>query len=308
MAAWLCYTERMSGIHHHPPRGNDQQTLRWGFILILLFAGVEALGGWWSGSLALLGDAGHMVSDATALGLATVAAWISRQPPSARHSFGLVRAEVVAALFNSLFMLLVVASIVWHAFQRLQNPQPVNGELVMLIATLGLIVNIIVATLLHRGEQTLNIRAALLHVMGDLLGSVAALVAGVVIYFTAWWPIDPLLSLLICALIMWSSLRLLRDVLHVIMQGVPAAIDLGEVEQTIKQIDEVDSVHGLHIWTLASGTVVLSAHVVMHDLHAWEAVLAEIQALLQRRYGITHVTLQPESSEGCQLPLSISIE
>jgi len=294
----------MNGHHGHHLSAADhadgRRALRFGLILILLFAVVEAVGGWWSGSLALLGDAGHMFSDAAALAVAVLAGRLAVRPPSTRHSFGLVRAEVVAALVNGLFMLLVIAGIIYHAIERLQQPVPVAGATVMVIAAVGLLVNIFVSLKLHRSEQTLNVRAALLHVLGDLLGSVAALVAGLVILLTGWLPIDPLLSLLICVLILISSLRLLRDVLHVIMQGVPVGIDLVEVEQSMIQVDGVSSIHDLHIWTLASGQVILSAHVVLDELPRWEQVLGELRRCLGQRYAIHDVTLQPEAVLVCQ--------
>ena len=151
--------------------------------------------------------------------------------------------------------------------------------------------------MLHRGEQTLNIRAALLHVMGDLLGSVAALISGIVIYYSGWTTIDPILSLIICALILVSSLRLLREALHVIMEGVPFDIDLPQVGQTMATVDGVESVHDLHIWSIASGTIALSAHVVMKDASHWQAVLSQLQTMLHDRFGIHHTTLQPEFSD-----------
>ena len=261
------------------------------------FAVVEALGGWWADSLALLSDAGHMVSDATALGLAAFAAWVAQQPPSARHSYGLVRAEAVAALANGLFMLVVVGSIAYHAIERLRQPHEVDGGIVIVIATLGLVVNLVVVRILHSGEQNLNTRAALLHVLGDLLGSVAALLAGIVVTLTGWNPIDPLLSLLICALILASSMRLLRDVLHVLMEGVPPYIDLPEVGRAMAAVPGVRSIHDLHIWTLSSGLVALSAHVVIDDMRQWTRVLSDLQRLLKERYAIEHVTLQPEPQQ-----------
>ena len=276
----------------------SDRTLWTGVVLILGFALVEAVSGWWAGSLALLGDAGHMLTDATALALAALAVWVSRQPPTHRHSFGLVRAEVVAALVNGLLMLFVVASIVFHAVGRLFEPQPVAGGTVMIVAALGLVINVVVAVVLHRGEKTLNTRAAMLHVLGDLLGSIAALLAGVVIYFTGWMPIDPLLSLLICGLILYSSLHLLRDVLHVIMEGVPPYLDLAEVGAALADITGIRSVHDLHIWTLASGKVALSAHVVLENMERWQAILVSCQTMLSDSYGIDHVTLQPVTADG----------
>jgi cobalt-zinc-cadmium efflux system protein len=206
----------------------------------------------------------------------------------------LVRAEAVAALFNGFFMVAVVMGISWSAVQRLQEPVPVAGGTVIAIAAAGLMVNLIVFRMLHAGEKTLNVRAALLHVLGDLLGSVAALISGIVIYLTGWNSIDPLLSFFICALILFSSLRLLREVLHVIMEGVPHYLDLRQVGSAMAAVAGVAEVHDLHIWTLASGRVALSAHVVIHDMAQWGAQLDELRHLLHEQYDIEHVTLQPE--------------
>jgi cobalt-zinc-cadmium efflux system protein len=268
--------------------------LLWALVLTLVLALIEVGGGWYAGSLALLGDAGHMFSDTTALGLAAFAAWVARQPPSLRHSYGLVRAEAVAALFNGFFMVAVVIGITLQAVQRLQEPRTIDSMTVMAIATAGLIVNLVVFRMLHGGEKTLNVRAALLHVLGDLLGSVAALLSGIVIYFTGWTAIDPLLSFFICALILISSLRLLREVLHVIMEGVPQYLDLREVGSTLAGVNGVVQIHDLHIWTLASGRVALSAHVVVHDMGQWDTLLDTLRHLLHEHYDIEHVTLQPE--------------
>jgi cobalt-zinc-cadmium efflux system protein len=278
--------------HHHAPRNG--RSLIWSFALTAGFALIEGVGGWWAGSLALFGDAGHMISDATALGFAALAAWVARQPPSTRHSYGLGRAEVVAAVVNSLLMVAVVVAIAIAAIIRLQSPTPVAGETVMGVAFAGLLINIGVAWLLSRGEHTLNTRAALMHVMGDLLGSVAALTAGAVVYFTGWTPIDPILSLVICALILYSALRLLREALHVIMEGVPLNLDLRQVGQAMATVQGVKSVHDLHIWTLSSGKVILSAHVIIPDMSCWEDTLTTLRALIHERFDIDHVTLQPE--------------
>ena len=280
--------------HAHHGGASSERTLLWGLVITLAFAGVEAVGGWLAGSLALLSDAAHMLSDATALGLAALAAHFARRPPSPRHSYGLVRAEVIAALFNGVFILLVVFGISWHAFERLRDPQPVAGGLVIVIALAGMAINMVIIWLLHRGEQNLNVRGAMIHVLGDLLGSAAALISGVVIYGTGWTPIDPLLSFLICGLILYSSLRLLRDVVHVIMEGVPRHIELPEVGRAMARVGGVREVHDLHIWTVSSGMVVLSAHVVIDDMTRWEAILEELRRLLHDRYDLEHVTLQPE--------------
>jgi len=281
--------------HHHPPHTHaGGRSLIWSFALTFGFAIVEGAGGWWADSLALLGDAGHMISDAAALGLAALAAWVAKRPPSVRHSYGLGRAEVVAAIGNSLFMVMVVAAIAVAAVMRLQTPVPVKGGAVIGVALAGLMINLIVAWVLSRGERTLNTRAALLHVMGDLLGSVAALTAGIVIYTTGWTPIDPLLSLFICALILYSSVRLLREALHIIMEGVPHDLDLREVGGAMAALHGVSSIHDLHIWTLSSGKPMLSAHAVISDMAHWEETRAALQTLLQDRFGIDHITVQPE--------------
>lgn len=277
--------------HHHAAAG---KTLAVALFITLFFAVLEVIGGLISDSLALMGDAGHMFSDSASLGLAAFAAWLAKKPPSHRHSYGMLRAEVVAALINSLFMLLIVAGIVISAIERFQHIREVDGQVVMWIAAAGLVVNIVVAFLLMRGEQTLNVRGALLHVMGDLLGSVAALTSGVVIYFWSTYIIDPILSLLICVLILGSTLNLLREVLNVIMEGVPLHLDLEKVGNAMAARSHVQSVHDLHIWTLASGRIALSAHIVIADFDVWNETLNDITQYLHDEFDIDHATLQPE--------------
>jgi cobalt-zinc-cadmium efflux system protein len=294
----------MSASHtHHPDHSGHHRVpvargLYVALALTLGFAFLEAAGGLWSGSLALLGDAGHMFSDSVALALAAFAAWVARRPPSPRHSYGFARAEVLAALVNSLLMFAVVIGIVVEAIARLQTPRPISGVAVMAIASAGLAVNILVLFILSRGAGDINTRGALLHVFGDLLGSIAALIAGAVIHYTGWMPIDALLSLLICALILFSTLRLLREALHVLMEGVPLNIDLNGVGRGLAAVPGVISVHDLHIWTPASGAPALSAHVVVEELGNWMKTLEALRTLLSTRYGIEHVTLQPETRAG----------
>lgn len=294
----------MSDHHGHSHALASTTSLRWALLLTLVFAGIEAVTGWWSGSLALLGDAGHMLSDAFALGFAALAARIAQRPASARHSYGLGRADVVAAIVNGLFMLVVVLGIVVEAIERFRDPQPVAGLVVIGVALAGLVINIGVAIILARGEQTLNTRAAMLHVMGDLLGSVAALTAGVVIFFTGWTPIDPILSLFISGLIVISSLRLLREALHVVMEGVPADINIAEVGQAMVETNvSVVVVHDLHIWTLSSGTIALSAHLELESIAGWDQLLQQQREMLQKKFGIEHVTLQPETGTHVLRPM-----
>ncbi len=276
--------------HHHADAG---PRLIWALLLTLGFAAVEAVTGFWSGSLALLGDAGHMVTDSASLALAAFAAWLAQRPPTQRHTYGYGRVETLAALANVLFMVLVVVGISVVAVRRILDPAAVNGEAVTLVAALGLGLNIGVAWLLMHGEQTMNTRGALLHVLGDLLGSVAALVSGAVIMWTGWMTVDPLLSLLICVLMLASSLRLLREVLQALMEGVPISLSSEQVGRLLAAIPGVASVHDLHIWTLSSSRIALSAHLVVESLERWPTVLAASRHALAEQ-GIEHVTLQPE--------------
>ena len=283
---------------HHSHIQAPRNKLIWPFLITLIFALVEALGGWVTHSLALIGDAGHMVSDAFALGLAVIGAHMAAKMPSEKYSYGLVRAEVLIALINVLLMLAVVVYIVVEAILRLENPRPVQGEWVMVIAFIGLIVNLVVLKFLNHDDGhnhgNLNTRAAVLHVIGDLLGSVAAIVAGAVIYFTGWLPIDPILSIVLSCLILFSTLNLLREVLNVLMEAVPNHLNLVEVGHAMSAINGVIEVHDLHIWQLSSSVIGLTSHVAVLDLKAWQQVLPEIREMLHVKFAIDHVTLQPE--------------
>ncbi|MBP6709495.1 MAG: cation transporter [Candidatus Accumulibacter sp.] len=279
--------------HAHHQHADAGPRLVWALVLTLGFAGVEAAAGFWAGSLALLGDAGHMVTDSASLALAAFAAWLAQRPPTQRHTYGYGRVETLAALLNVLFMVLVVVAISVAAVGRVLAPVAVKGEAVTLVAALGLVLNIAVAWLLMHGEQTMNTRGALLHVLGDLLGSVAALVSGAVVLWTGWTTADPLLSLLICALMLASSLRLLREVLQALMEGVPADLSTEQVARALASVAGVASVHDLHIWTLSSRRVALSAHLIVESLAQWPTILASARHALAE-LGISHVTLQPE--------------
>jgi cobalt-zinc-cadmium efflux system protein len=295
-------SHRHSHGHGHGHGGGANARLGWALGLTLAFALVELGGGIWSGSLALMSDAGHMFLDSFALALAFFASWIARRPASRRHSYGLARAEVVAALCNGLAMLVVIVLIAVEAIGRLQSPSPVAGASVMVIAFIGLIVNVVVATMISRGEQSLNVRAALVHVLGDLLGSIAALIAGAVIYFTGWLPVDPILSLVIAVLILFSTLNVLREALHLLMEGVPADIALESVARELVALAGVQGVHDLHVWTIASGRVAMTAHLDVADLAEWPHVLEKARRMLHDKFDIDHVTLQPEAVHGIRQP------
>jgi cobalt-zinc-cadmium efflux system protein len=284
-------------VHQHAHAAASPRGLLGALGLTLGFALVEAVAGWWSGSLALLGDAGHMLTDSLALGLAAAAAVLARRAPSMRHSYGFGRAEILAALVNALTMILIVAWLSAEAVARLAHPAPVKGGVVLLVAAIGLLVNLAAAWLLAGDRHNLNVRAALLHVLGDLLGSVAALLSGAVILLTGWTTVDPLLSLLIVALILVSAVRVLREALHALMEGVPLHLDLEKIGHAMAAVDGVTSVHDLHVWSLSSSRTALSAHVVIRDPLAWPTTLARLQDSLAREFGIDHVTLQPEAGE-----------
>lgn len=281
-------------LDHHLGHAGGHEHLTGALYFTLGFAFVEAVAGWFSGSLALISDAGHMLTDSTALGLAALAAWLARRPPSRRHSYGLVRLEILAALLNGLLMLGLITFIAIEALDRFSQPVHVQGGTVTIVAMVGLFVNLGVFWQLSRGEATLNTRAALMHVMGDLLGSVAALLAGLVIYFTGWMPIDPLLSLLVSGLILVSAWRLLSEAVHVLLEGVPANIDLDAVGRDLAAIDGVADVHDLHVWALSTGQVALSAHMELRSMAEWPQILNKARGMLSGTHGIGHVTLQPE--------------
>jgi cobalt-zinc-cadmium efflux system protein len=303
----------MSGPHHHHP-GNDRfgghehgdssynhqsrphgaWPLAIAVALTLGYAFIELVGGLWSGSLALLADAGHMVTDSAALLFALAANFIARRPVSDRFSFGLARVEVVAAFVNALAMLGVVVWIFYEAIDRLNQPVEVRGLGVFVIAGVGLLVNLLVAWTLSRDRENVNTRAALIHVMGDLLGSVAAIVAGLVIHFGGPPMADPLLSMFVAALILRSTFGVLRETTHVLLDSVPAGVDYNKVGLTLAQVPGIVSVHDLHVWAMVPGKAALSAHVLVDDIERWPVILHQVRHLMTRDFGIDHLTLQPE--------------
>ena len=280
--------------HHH--LGNKNYIL-YAVVFTFAFGIIEALSGWWSGSLTLLSDAGHMWVDALALSLAALASWLVRRPTTAKHTYGLGRAEVIISWLNSIFLIVLIIKILIEAINRLQTPHFVAGKTVMIVAVIGLIINLLTAWVLHKGEKTLNTKAALLHVLSDLLGSVAVLVSGIIIYFTNWVQIDPILSIFVCILILVSTIRLLRESLLVLMEGTPINIKASNVKLVMQHVHGVDTIHDLHIWTLTSGTILLTAHVVVTDPKYWPAIIDDLREALQKNFDIAHVTLQIETTD-----------
>lgn len=293
---------------HHHGHAHGENLRRPAFLAALAitlgYALIELAGGIWSGSLALASDAGHMFSDALALGLAAGAAWLARRPPGLKHSYGLARAEVIGATLNGLIMLAIIVFLIVEAVARLRDPEPepVMALAVIVIAAIGLVVNGSVAYILSRGHRDLNVRGALVHVIGDLVSSVAALIAGAVIYATGWVTIDPILSIVIAVLILVSTLRLLRDTLHVLMEGVPAAVDLAKIGSALAGVRGVSTVHDLHVWSIGSDRAALSAHLELERMEEWPSILHAAQSLLRERFGIDHVTLQPELDPALRPP------
>lgn len=277
-----------------PDRSPAHSALWYAAALTLAFAALEALGGWWTGSLALVSDAGHMLTDGGALVLGALAGWLARRPPSRRHSYGYGRAEVFAAVFNAGTMLAIGAAIAYEAYARLGQPREIQGAATAAIALAGLAVNLGIMKWLAPHRHDLNARAAALHVLGDALGSIGALASGVVIALSGWTPIDAIASLFICALIAASSLRLLREGVHALMEGVPLRVSAEVIGTELARQEGVDSVHDLHIWTLSGSRIALSAHIVTRDMARWARTLQDLQLMLRERFGIDHVTLQPE--------------
>ena len=282
--------------HDHAPPGGDRASRHALIVALVLtggFAVVEAIGGWMSGSLALLSDAGHMITDAAALGLAVFADVVARRPVSARASYGYGRAEVLAAFVNAIAMLAVVALIAIEAIRRLLEPSPVAGDTVTIIAAIGLGVNLVAAWVLSSAGGSFNTRGALLHVMGDLLGSLAALIAGGVIMATGWMPIDPILSLAVALLILRSTWQLLKQSTGVLMEGVPRHLDFDAIGKSLALLPGVSDVHDLHIWNMSSEGVAMSAHLAIGRGDDWPGLLAQARRMLATDYGIRHITLQP---------------
>jgi cobalt-zinc-cadmium efflux system protein len=285
--------------HDHQPAPVHASTLLTARVLWIAFALtagfgiVEAAGGWLSGSLALISDAGHMATDAAAFVVALIAQGVARRPASRLASFGYARAEVLAAFVNALAMLALVVWIAVEAVQRLLTPAVVVGPVVMVIAAAGLAINLVVAWMLSRAGSGINARGALLHVVGDLLGSVAALVAGAVVWATAWMPIDPILSLVVALLILRSTWNLLKESAGVLLERVPGHLSYDAIGRVLAQLPGVTGVHDLHIWHMSAERVALSAHLTVADASAWPPALAAAQRLLATDFGIDHVTLQP---------------
>jgi cobalt-zinc-cadmium efflux system protein len=256
----------------------------------------EAVGGWWTNSLALIADAGHMLTDVAALSLTLGAIWIGSRPATAKKTFGYYRTEILAAFVNGIALVLLSIWVIYEAVERLQSPPEIRGGWMIGIAAGGLVVNIIAAKLLHAGHKhDLNMHGAWLHVMGDLLGSAAAVTAGILILALGWLWADPFCSILISVIIIIGAGRLILDSVNVLLEGTPAHISLAAVEDIILQTEGVGGVHDLHVWTISSGIEAMSAHISHDSSVAHSDLLGRVRERLHDHFGIDHLTIQMET-------------
>ena len=279
--------------HQHAGPGRFDRAFAIGIALNLAFVAIEAYYGWRIDSLALLADAGHNLSDVAGLVLAWGGALAGRLRPDVRHTYGWKRASILAAFVNALLLLVAMGSLSWEALQRLQSPQPTEGLTVMAVAGVGIVVNTVTALLFLRGrEKDLNIRGAFLHMAADALVSLGVVIAGGLALWMGWDWIDPVVSLLIAAVIVWGTWSLFRQSLHLLFDGVPDRVDLHAVRKLLESLPGVARVHDLHVWAMGTSQVALTAHLVMPEGHADDAFLESATTRLHSDFDIEHVTLQ----------------
>jgi len=286
--------------HDHGPEGANARRLAITLALVLVYMGVEVVGGLLADSLALIADAGHMFSDAGALGLTLFAMRFARRPATAQRTYGSYRAEILAALVNGATLVAVALYIFVEAFERIRTPPEVQGGLMLAVAFGGLLVNAAGLWILHTGnDANLNVRGAWLHVLTDALGSLQAIVAGALIWAYGWNWVDPLASVLIGLLVIYSSWSLIRQSVAVLMEGAPGHINVDEVRSALLDLPQVSNVHDLHVWTITSGFVALSAHVTCLGANH-DALLRDARAMLAQRFGIRHTTIQIDRDPSCE--------
>jgi cobalt-zinc-cadmium efflux system protein len=301
-------------LHPHTHTGVERRFLLSIGLTLVIFA-AELIGGLWTGSLALLSDAAHVIMDAIALAISFIALWLSSRPADDKHSFGYHRLEVIAALANGLTLVIVSFGIWFEAIQRFRDPQPVRGVEMLIIAFIGLLANLVVARILHGhghdhdegnefARKDLNVRSAFLHVVGDAVSSVGVILAAVLIWLTGWQWVDPVMSILIGGMIAFSAYRVLRGSLHILVEGVPEGLSIAEITKTVQQIPGVENIHDLHVWNICSGHVSLSAHLV--TCADANEIRQQVNQHLQDTYAVEHSTLQvecagePERLCGCE--------
>ena len=284
--------------HRHHSVSSSWRRLSLVLFLTAFYMVAEVVGALWTGSLALLADAGHMFTDVAALILALSAVWFGSRPATSRKTFGYYRLEIIAALVNGVALVLMALLIFYGAYERWIEPPVVRSGPMMVVAAGGLIVNLVCAWILHgRHDIDLNIRGAWMHVMGDALGSVAAILAGACMALFGWYQADALFSVVIALLIIWGSIRLIRESTNVLLEGTPAHINLAAVEDAILATQGVADVHDLHVWTITSGRDALSAHVIHAHSISQPDLLRELRAKLHDRFGVDHLTIQMETPD-----------
>ncbi len=290
----------MAAVHDHThDHGGLSRTgrLKIALAITAIYMVAEAVGGWLTNSLALLADAGHMLTDVAALALTLSAIWFASRPATERKTFGYYRLEILAAFINGVVLVLLSLWVMWEAYERWTQPPEINGLGLTVVAVGGLIVNIIAAKLLHSGHKhDLNMRGAWLHVMGDLLGSVTAIAAGVLVLGFGWLWADAACSVLISLIIVFGAGRLILDSANVLLEGTPSHIDLNAVKATITDTPGVVNVHDLHVWTISSGMEALSVHIGHDETVSHSALLSKVRDRLHEGFGIDHLTIQMESS------------
>ncbi|MBJ7221641.1 MULTISPECIES: CDF family zinc transporter ZitB [unclassified Brenneria] len=285
----------MAHSHHHAESGNSKRLLA-AFIVTATFMVAEVIGGLLSGSLALLADAGHMLTDAAALFVALLAVRFAQRKPNANHTFGYLRLTTLAAFVNALTLVVITAFIFWEAIRRFYDPQPVASVPMLIIAVAGLLANIAAFWLLHHGseEKNINVRAAALHVLGDLLGSVGAIIAALVILFTDWTPIDPILSILVSCLVLRSAWALMKESIHELLEGTPGQISVDALKKDLTlNIPEVRNIHHVHLWQVGEKPL-MTLHAQVIPPYDHDALLKRIQEYLLKNYQIGHATIQME--------------
>lgn len=270
-----------------------------------MFMIIEVVGGLLTGSLALLADAGHMLTDVAGIGLSLVAIWFASKPPTATNTYGYVRMEILAALANGVLLLSMATFILYEAYRRLSSPPEVLAGPMLMIAVVGLGVNLASMWLLHRGaDESLNLRGAYFEVLGDAMASLGVIVAALIIQFTGWTLADPLISGAIGLFILPRTWNLTKQAVQILMEGVPPHLDVREIETAMRVSHGVREVHDLHVWTLTSGKEAMSAHVLVDDLSDGQHILKDLQALLRERFDIEHTTVQLESDRSSLLRIS----
>ncbi|HEX9728309.1 MAG TPA: cation diffusion facilitator family transporter [Gemmatimonadales bacterium] len=275
------------------------RALRLALAITLIFMIAEAVGGWLANSLALLADAGHMLGDAASIGLALTMAWVAQRPVTPEKTYGYLRLEILAAVVNGVALFLIAGLIVWQAVGRFSQPPEVRSGLMLGVAVAGLVANLGAMRVLHAGHaHSLNLRGAYLHVLSDLLGSLGAILAAVIIALTGWMPADPIISIVIAILVLGSAWRLLRESVDVLLEATPHHISLRDVQDRIATIPGVSDVHDLHVWTVTSGVIAMTGHAVVEDPARSQGVL-ETLAQRMEALGIHHVTMQLEEERMC---------